>query len=114
MMVLNMFVKNNRHLAYIFHYYFVDYLNTIEMEKKYRIEKIVPLPNEVVDSIIQIWLSNSQETLFVEDRGGLTEMLNKYGIKNQERNIYDCTHLIGRKCEIEFDNFLQVKSFNYC
>lgn len=84
------------------------------MKKKYTIEKIIPVPHFVVASIIQIWLRDNQETLFVEDRGGLNGMLTKYEIKNEILDVYDCSHLIGRKCEADFDNNFQIKTFNFC
>ena len=84
------------------------------MIKKSTIEKISLLPHLVMHSTIQLWLRASYETLFVEYRGGLIEILTKYEIKNEVIDFYDCSHLIGRACEVEFDDDFQIKSFNYC
>jgi len=83
------------------------------MKKKYKIESIELIPNVVVYSIIQIWLAGDNAIIFVEDRARLDKILEKYQIDNEITDVYNWSHLKGCKCEVSFDEYSQIKSFNY-
>ncbi len=86
------------------------------MKNNYTINNIRLIPMvDFQNSIIQFEVINLKNNfLSLRDEASIQDLLLKYNIKHVKDGIYDYRHLIGFKCEVEFDDNFQIKLFNYC